>query len=570
MYKLLSSEHHLPLVDRLLSLRGVFDDHEDFLTPSLIKHRWNPFDLNDMDIGTDILIRAMKNRKSICIFWDYDVDGVTSSFLMYTLLKEYLKYPKVKIMYPDRLKDGYGMKVHHVDMMKAAGHDLIITVDNGITSIQEMIHAKNLWLEVIITDHHKALETIPIADAVINPQISPNYWFKGLCWAGVVLKFTHALLKKSSLSEEIKQSIINHFIPIVAIATVADCVPLLWENRALVKRWLAQMTRRKDMLPSLNWLLDFVNISGPLKSFHIWFIIWPRINAWGRLATWYDSLKTLLYTWDQQIESLKSLDIINDERKKLQANALEKALEQINIEENILIALDESFHEGIVGIVAGRITEKYNKPSIVLHISHSKNIAVGSLRGPDYFDVMSMMQWIQKESFWQWVSSDSGILIKFWWHKQAGGMSLSIQDIPLLKKFVNEYSSQNIKIEQTTKKIKVDTLLHAHERNQKTLSPLDHMEPFGNSNEEPVFVLQNTIIKSIEKVGNRGKWHLKISVNHEGQHIDALYRTKGDKVDEFNNGSQIDIVGKVKFDNYKQQHFIDGILLTTLPEDQID
>lgn len=570
MYKILSSEHHLPLVDRLLSLRGVFDDHEDFLTPSLIKHRWNPFDLNDMDIGTDILIRAMKNRKSICIFWDYDVDGVTSSFLMYTLLKEYLKYPKVKIMYPDRLKDWYGMKVHHVDTMKAAGHDLIITVDNGITSIQEMIHAKNLWLEVIITDHHKALETIPIADAVINPQISPNYWFKGLCWAGVVLKFTHALLKKSSLSEEIKQSIINHFIPIVAIATVADCVPLLWENRALVKRWLAQMTRRKDLLPSLNGLLDFVNISGPLKSFHIWFIIWPRINAWGRLATWYDSLKTLLYTWDQQIESLKSLDIINDERKKLQANALEKALEQINIEENILIALDESFHEGIVGIVAGRITEKYNKPSIVLHISHSKNIAVGSLRGPDYFDVMSMMQWIQKESFWQWVSSDSGILIKFWWHKQAGGMSISIQDIPLLKNLINEYSSQNIKPEQTAKKIKVDTLLHAHERNQKTLSPLDHMEPFGNSNEEPVFVLQNTIIKSIEKVGNRGKWHLKISVNHEGQHIDALYRSKGDKVDEFNNGSQIDIVGKVKFDNYKQQHFIDGILLTTLPEDQID
>lgn len=570
MYKLLSSEHHLPLVDRLLSLRGVFDDHDDFLTPTLTKQRWNPLDLNDMDRGTDILIKAMKNRKSICIFWDYDVDGVTSSFLMYTLLKEYLNYPKVKIMYPDRLKDGYGMKVHHVDTMKAAGHDLIITVDNWITSIQEMIHAKNLWLEVIITDHHKALETIPIADAVINPQISSNYHFKGLCWAGVVLKFTHALLKKSSLSEEIKQSIINHFIPIVAIATVADCVPLLWENRALVKRGLAQMTRRKDILPSLNWLLDFVNISGPLKSFHIGFIIWPRINAWGRLATWYDSLKTLLYTGEQQIESLKNLDNINDERKKLQAEALEQALIQINLEDNILLAFDESFHEWIVGIVAGRITEKYNKPSIILHISHHKNIAVGSLRGPDYFDVMSMMQWIQKESFWLWSSSDSGILIKFWWHKQAWGMSLHIKDIPLLKKLIHEYSLQNIKSEQTTKKINVDTILHAHERNQKILAPLDHMEPFGNSNEEPIFALQNTIIKSIEKVWNRWKWHLKISVNHEWQHIDALYRSKGDKVDEFNEWTQIDIVGKVKFDNYKQQHFIDWILLNNINEDEIE
>jgi len=283
-------------------------------------------------------------------------------------------------MYPDRLKDWYGMKVHHVDTIKAAGHDLIITVDNGITSIQEMIHAKNLWLQVIITDHHKALDIIPNADAIINPQVSSWYDFKWLCGAGVVLKFTSALLKKSTLSEDIRQSIMNHFIPIVAIATVADCVPLLWENRALVKRWLAQMTRRSDMLPSLNGLLDFVNISGPMKSFHIGFIIWPRINAGGRLATWYDSLKTLLFTGEKQIECLKSLDEINDRRKKLQAEALEIALWQINIDNNILLAMDKSFHEGIVGIVSGRITEKYNKPSIVLHISESKGIAVGSLR----------------------------------------------------------------------------------------------------------------------------------------------------------------------------------------------
>ena len=131
-----------------------------------------------MDKGTDILIQAMKDRKSICIFGDYDVDGVTSSYLMYLLISQYLNYPQVKIMYPDRLKDGYGMKVHHVDTMKAAGHDLIITVDNGITSIQEMIHAKSLGMQVIITDHHKALETIPEADAIINPQVSDNYEFK--------------------------------------------------------------------------------------------------------------------------------------------------------------------------------------------------------------------------------------------------------------------------------------------------------------------------------------------------------------------------------------------------------
>lgn len=472
-------------------------------------------------------------------------------------------------MYPDRLKDGYGMKVHHVDTIKAAGHDLIITVDNGITSIQEMMHAKNLWLQVIITDHHKALDIVPNADAIINPQVSPWYEFKWLCWAGVVLKFTSALLKKSTLSEEIRQSIMSHFIPIVAIATVADCVPLLWENRALVKRWLAQMTRRSDMLPSLNGLLDFVNISGPMKSFHIGFIIWPRINAGGRLATGYDSLKTLLYTGEKQIECLKSLDEINDRRKKLQADALEIALQQINLDDNILLAMDKSFHEGIVGIVSGRITEKYNKPSIVLHISESKWIAVGSLRGPEYFDVMTMMQWIQAQSFWHGSQSDSGILIKYGGHKQAGGMSLRREDISLLQKLLQEYSLQ-ITPEQTKKTINVDTLIHAHERNKEILDPLDHMEPFGKQNEEPLFVLQDTIIKSVEKVGTRWKGHLKISVNHGGKHIDTLYRSKGDLTDEYTVGDTIDIVGKVKFDGYKQQHYIDGTLLTPIIDDLIN
>ncbi len=560
-YKLLSEDQNIPLLDRLLSVRWVFDEHESFLNPTLSKNRWNPLDLNDMDKGTDILIQAMKDRKSICIFGDYDVDGVTSSYLMYLLISQYLNYPKVKIMYPDRLKDGYGMKVHHVDMMKAAGHDFIITVDNGITSIQEMIHAKNLGMQVIITDHHKALEILPDADAIINPQVSDHYEFKWLCWAGVVFKFTHALLKKSKLSSEIQQSIMNHFLPVVSIATVADCVPLLWENRAIVKRWLAQMTRRKDILPSLEWLLNFVNISWPLKSFHIGFIIGPRINAGGRLATGYDSLKTLLFTGEKQIEALKNLDTINDERKKLQKDALELSLEQIDTNQSILIATDPSFHEGIVGIVAGRITEKYNKPSIVLHLSTSKWVAVGSLRWPVHFDVMKMMQWIQTQSYGKWIPWNRGILTRFGGHKQAGGLSIHLEDLWLLKQLAQEYASSNITPQQEKKQIIVDTLLHAHERNEKILSPLEHMEPFGNSNEEPIFALQNTIIKWTDTVGSRGKWHLKLSLNHEGKHIEALYRSKGDRWDEFPIGSQIDIIGKVKFDTYKQIHYIDGIMV---------
>ena len=568
-YRLLTEQNDIPFLNRLLSVRWIVDDYDSFLQPTLGKSWWNPLDLNDMDQWTDILIQAMKDRKSICIFWDYDVDGVTSSYLLYLLISQYLNYPRVKIMYPNRLKDGYGMKIHHVDTMKNAGHDLIITVDNGITSIQEILHAKKNGMQIIITDHHKALEEIPQADAIINPQVSDHYEFKWLCWAGVVLKFASALIKKSTLSAEIQQSIMNHFIPIVAIATVADCVPLVWENRALVKRWLAQMTRRKDILPSLEGLLNFVNITWPIKSFHIGFIIGPRINAGGRLATGYDSLKTLLFTWEKQIESLKSLDIINDERKKLQKDALELSVKQIDSSQPILIATDPSFHEGIVGIVAGRLTEKHHKPSIVLHISKEKNIAVGSLRGPIYFDVMKMMQWIQKESYGKGEQSGQWILIRYWWHTQAGWLTIHLNDLPLFKELATTYTITHVSSQQAKKKINVDTLLHVHERDKETLDPLDYMEPFGKGNEEPVFVLQNTIIKGVDTVGNRGKWHLKLTVNHWGKQIDALYRSKGDRTQEFSIWSSIDIIWKIKFDNYKQTHYIDGIINEPEPEEDL-
>ena len=171
-------DNNIPLKERLLKARNISDSPDDFFNPTFSRYRQSPREIHDMEKAVARIIQAIERKEKIMIFGDYDVDGVTSSYLMYLLLSQYLKYPKVKIMYPDRLKDGYGMKIHHVDTMKAAGHDLIITVDNGITSIQEMIHAKNLGMQVIITDHHKALEITPEADAVINPQISNNYEFK--------------------------------------------------------------------------------------------------------------------------------------------------------------------------------------------------------------------------------------------------------------------------------------------------------------------------------------------------------------------------------------------------------
>ncbi len=558
-HTILNIDSKLSLIQRLLKIRGVDDDIETFLHPKLWDYRGNPFDLHDMDKGTDIIIEAMKKKKSICIFGDYDVDGITSSYIIHYVLSKHFNHKKVKIMFPDRLKDGYGLKVYHLDVIKKVWHDLVITVDNGIASIEEAAYAKKIWLQLIITDHHKAHDILPQADAVINPQISKDYIFKWLCWAWVAYKVVNALLKKSTLSSKKQTKIMNELLPIVAIATVADCVPLVGENRAIVKRWLKQMTRRDNMLPSLDGLLDFVNINGPLKSYHIWFVIGPRINAWGRLATWYDSIKILLYDGGQQIKALEGLDIINDERKKLQKKAFDDSLKQIDPEHNVLIVADATFHQWVVGIVAWKLTEKYNKPAIILTIDEERWLATGSLRWPDYFDVMDMMQRIQAQSI-QRKESEYGILLRFWWHKQAGWVTMNYSDLELFRSLSLEYTTTITQDKDIKKIVKIDTILTSKDRDYEILDNIEELEPFWIANQEPTFILHNTIINTIEIVWKKWNGHLKLNIQHGDKKIEVLYRSKGIRKDEFVVWSTCDIIGKIKYDNYKKLYYIDGIL----------
>lgn len=203
-YQLLNQDADLSLIQRLLKVRNISDHPYDFLNPSIAHYRLDPFLLNDMEKGVQRIIQAMKNKEKIMVFGDYDVDGITSSFSLYKFFTQFLNYQQVSIMYPDRLKDGYGLKNKHLDEIKEKGVKLIITVDNGITSVVEAEYAKTLGLDLIITDHHHALETLPNAYALINPQVSPNYPFKGLAGVGVAFKLINALLMKSSFSKEKK------------------------------------------------------------------------------------------------------------------------------------------------------------------------------------------------------------------------------------------------------------------------------------------------------------------------------------------------------------------------------
>lgn len=273
-YQLLNQDADLSLMQRLLKVRNISDNPNDFLNPSLAKYWLDPFLLNDMRKGVERIIQAMKKNEKIMIFGDYDVDGITSSFSLYKFTTHFLGYKNISIKYPDRIEDGYGLKNKHLDEMKKQKIQLIITVDNGITSLAEAEYAKELGIDLIITDHHHALETIPDAYAVINPKISPQYSFKGLAGVGVAFKLINAILAKSSFTKEKKNQIFQYFLPIVAIGTVADVVPLIDENRIIVKKGLELINHFPDQLPkSLQGFLNFLNLKGNIDTFHIGFVI---------------------------------------------------------------------------------------------------------------------------------------------------------------------------------------------------------------------------------------------------------------------------------------------------------
>lgn len=380
-YQVLSENYTLSLIERLLTIRNLKGQEEKFFSPSFSELRNDPFLLNQMETAVQFIISAMQTHKKILIFGDYDVDGITSSRILYELLHHFFHYPQVDISYPSRQKEGYGLRTQHLDRMKEQGVQLVITVDNGITALKEAAYAKQLGIELIITDHHQPLAELPDALAVINPLCSPNYPFKALAGVGVAFKLVVALLSYANLSKREKNQIFRYFLPIVTIGTIADVMPLRDENRRIVKEGLKMMNHHKSELPpSLVGFLDFLNLKEQIDSYHISFQIAPRINAGGRIASPQESLEVFKQSGEAQKAFLERLEAINTQRKTLQEQMLTEAEQKLNHKEKVLIIAEESFHEGIIGLIAGRLTERYHKPSLVGKQDNDKGLVIASLR----------------------------------------------------------------------------------------------------------------------------------------------------------------------------------------------
>ena len=547
-YKVLYDNPEDSLLMRLLKIRHVEEHIDQFLDPKLADFWIDPFLLNDMDKAVDRIIDAIKNQDKIMIFGDYDVDGVTSSYILYRCFTKYLWYSNISIQYPDRIIDWYGMKCCHLDSMKEKWINLVITVDNGITSIKEAQYAKELGINMIITDHHKQLEELPDALAVVNPQVSPKYPFKWIAGVGVTFKLIYALLTRSKFSLEKKNQIFNYFLPVVAIWTVADVVPLVNENRVMVKKWLEMMNRHPEKIPSgLRWLLKFLNIQKDIDTFHIGFVIGPRINAGWRIASPYDSLYSLLHSGEKQLAHLEKLEWINTERRAMQERMFKEAENTISLDDHMLTIASEEFHEWVIWIVSGRLTEKYNKPSAVFKIDTEKWIAVASLRWPDYFDVITMIQ------------SAGHLLERFGGHKWAGGLSVKLENLEALCSYFKDYCNTHITEDNLVKTGIADTILYPHEWTDDILVQINKLAPFGEGNQEPVFLLKDLVIHKVEKVWTSGKGHLKIYAQHGEKKVNILFWSKGDLVNQIDQDSSMSLVWKIKKDTFNGGWYIDGI-----------
>lgn len=533
-YKIQSTNYSKSLVERLLSIREIWDDHDHFFEPTFSHYRIKPSLLVDFGIGIDRIISAINNWEKIAIFGDYDVDGVTSSWLLYVFIRNMCKHSQVTIKLPNRLEDGYGIKSYHLDQMKALGVDLVVTVDNGITSVQEALYARKIWLDMVITDHHKQLDEIPQAVAVINPQISPDYEFKGICGVGVAFKLVVWMMKRMWYTPERTQQVIHYLLPMVAIGTVADCVPLVSENRLFVKKWLEILNTRIWVPQSLLWFIDHIGIKQEIDSFHIWYMIWPRINAGGRMVSPYDSLWTLLHHGESQVKHLENIDNLNTQRRQIQEKMFKQAEDQITHDQHLLIAGGQDFHEGVVGIVSGRLTERYHKPSLVYKHNPATGMIVASLRWPTYFSVIEMLY------------SARWLLDRYGWHKQAWWLTVHEDNFEEACKLMQTYCDAIIPQWGHERESQIDTIIMPHEMTYQGMQSVMKLAPFGQGNPEPLFAWPDVIITSVRKVGKRGNGHLKFTLNYEGVIFDAMWWSKGIRLTDFAVGETWTLIGKFK------------------------
>lgn len=527
----------------------------------------SPFLMKDMEKGATVLFDAVKANKRILVWGDYDVDGVTSV----TILIKYIHSIGGQCEYyiPKRDDDGYGLNDRVINEYIKSGINLLITVDSGITAIEEIKKAKTAGLDVIVTDHHECRDVLPDANAVINPKRADcSYPFKELAGVGVVFKFICAveMLRTKCSHIEAASRLIKLYSEFIAIGTIADVMPLVDENRLIVSRGLTAIEKTENIglaaLAEESGITPSNSKKKKISSATIGFILAPRINAAGRMET--SSIAVELFMTESREEAANlavKLSEINKERQHLENASLNSALEKIHNQcdvenDKILVLEDDNWHHGIIGIVSSRITERYNLPSILISF---KNEIVGS--SPDVGKGSARS--IKGMNLVQALSSCSDLLQKFGGHELAAGLSIMREDLPDFRKRINDFAKKAFENVSLTKTLDIDCEILPEEISLKLANDLNKLEPFGLSNPVPVFSAQDMKILSIVSIGD-GK-HTKLLLEKHGYtHTALMFGTPVTSLG-FVEGDLIDVAFNIDVNNFKNQQSVQMIVRDVRP-----
>lgn len=491
---------------KLLSNRNITDADKikDFLFPK-IEELHSPYKLKDMDKAVRIISEKINSKKKIRITGDYDCDGVISTFILITAFRRL--NADVDFVIPDRVVDGYGININIINKAINDKVDTIITCDNGIAAVEQIKYAKENGLTVIVTDHHDIPSEKVVADAVINPkQPECSYPFDKICGAVVALKLVQALYKEFNIPDSQHYNLIQY----AAIATVCDVVDLIDENRAIVKIGLDQIKNTKSK--GLLKLIKEAGLEGKeITTYSLGFVIGPCINATGRLDTAVRGVELLLEEDEDKASKLaKVLVQLNSERKDMTAEGVEQTIEIIENtpikNDKVFVIYNKNIHESIAGIVAGRVKERYNVPTIVL--TKSEKGVKGSARS------------IEEYNMFLELNKCKSLLTKFGGHPMAAGLSLEEENIDALRLKLN--GNTTLTDEELIPKVYIDMALDIKSINYRLIDEISKLEPYGKANPKPLFGVKNVSVLGIRILGKNSNV-LKLKLSKENIAIDCIY-----------------------------------------------
>ena len=501
---------------------------EVFLNPTRNDFH-DPYLMPDMQIAVDRIVQAIENQEKVIIYGDYDVDGITSI----TVLKQFLadRGLQVDSYIPNRLDEGYGLNKAAIDKIVSEKYQLMITVDCGISGIEEIDYANSLGLETIVTDHHEPTEVLPKALAVVDAKRKDNkYPFNQLAGVGVVFKLTQAISKVYNLDE--KEYL--KYLDIVCVGTISDIVPLVDENRVITKLGLKLVEVTKNV--GLKALLNAIGYK-KIDSSAISFGVAPRINACGSMGHEQNALQLFLTGNIVEATNIsKKLNDFNKQRQDIEKRIFEEVLYKIEHGEKdkpCIVLADENWHHGVIGIVSSKITEMYYKPSIL--ICFEENEGKGSGRSIPGFDLHDALSKCPEH------------IDRFGGHSMAIGISVSKDNFESFKNDFETYVEKT-NISELIPIIKVDEEVNSKDMNIKVVEELNMLEPFGEANKMPIFMYKNLRINSIRAL-SEGK-HLKLTLKDEGLVIDAIGFNMGHLVNDFLLGDKVDILGNLEVNRF--------------------